>query len=312
MTRVLALLAFLLTVTITTSSPFIRHAQDGLGCDPWPACYREVPPAAARAVLAPGLQGSPSVGTARRVHGGSATVVGVLAIALAVFGWTAFDPVQRAASVLALAITAGLAWLGRYTPHALPLVTVGNVLGGLALAAAFALIATSRGRSATTREQIENRFTAQPGKRSAGQPAAEHPATDQAAAPGRDQTGALLAGAALVLVCLLGWLGVMIGAHHGADACAAASCIGDARLDFLAFDPLRTGLTVDLPARQALHLADRLTAVALAVVVIGLAWRTAQSTRRAFRSASDGTARSVRAPAGVILALLVLTAYQQQ
>ena len=99
----------------------------------------------------------------------------------------------------------------------------------------------------------------------------------------------------------------MIGAHHGADACVAASCIADARLDFLAFDPLRTALTVDLPARQGLHIAHRLVAVALAVLVIGLAWRMARSTQQPLRGASHGTARPLRTPVGAILVLLVLT-----
>ena len=40
MIRVVALLACLLVVCITASSAFIRHWQNGVGCEGWPVCYR--------------------------------------------------------------------------------------------------------------------------------------------------------------------------------------------------------------------------------------------------------------------------------
>lgn len=337
--RMVALLAFLLTVAIITSSAFIRHAQGGLGCEGWPACYRHVPSGAAPAVLAapdasvpasaestasaaltastiaapdaarrqaaPKAHTASPISTARLVHRASAAAVGLLAIALAVFGWNSFGPAQRAASMLALAITAGLAWLGRYTPHALPAVTVGNVLGGLTLAAAFALVAAARNDNARSAVRFRN----QPSPRPATRPPGQH-ATGQGAARTYDLVCVLSAAAALVMICLLGWLGVMIGANHGADACVAASCVADTRLDFRALDPLRTEPTLDLAALQGLHLVHRLAAGAFIVVVGGLAWRIMRSPRAPAGHTRQGRSQLRRLNGAAAFALLLLTALQ--
>src|SRR5690606_24939251 len=122
-----------LTVCITASSAFIRHSQAGLAAAPAAAGVT----GGADAATAPGVR------VARVLHRVSAMLVGVLALLVAVFGWSSMRGAARFALAFALADTAFLAWLGRFTPHPVPLVTVGNLVGGIALAAAFAWIAAS-------------------------------------------------------------------------------------------------------------------------------------------------------------------------
>lgn len=257
MIRTLALVACVLTVCITAASAFIRHSQAGLGCADWPRCYRQaatalpgagspsgaadaVPDAAAMpdAAAVPGAA-STAVAAARGLHRLSAMAVGVLVLVIAVFGWAGMDAGARVATVLALADTAFLAWLGRYTPHDLPLVTVGNLVGGLALAAAYAWIAARAGRH-------------------------------HAGCTVRD---ARLAWGALWLLVLLAWVGTMIGARHAIDACMDASCFDGARFEAAAFDPLRPGAGIGAAAAQGLHLVHRALGVAFAVLVALLALR---------------------------------------
>src|SRR5690606_17909366 len=82
---------------------------------------------------------------ARALHRVTATLAGVLVLLVVAFGWTTMGAGERIAAAVALADTVFLSWLGRYTPHDLPLVTLGNLAGGLLLAAALAWIAAARG-----------------------------------------------------------------------------------------------------------------------------------------------------------------------
>lgn len=281
MIRGVALVACLLTVCITASSAFIRHWQGGLGCDGWPACYRtagvaassEARPASAEAPAgspeAPAAAAEPSgrgaidtamqalarvpaadtpapVRIARALHRVSATLVGVLVLLVVVFGWSAMRGGERVAAAVAIGDTVFLSWLGRFTPHDLPLVTLGNLLGGLLLAAALAWIAAA--------------YRARP-----------------AAGPGGaaiDDAGTRsIAIAALVLLGLLAWGGTMIGARQVVDACPTALCPGDVRLDAAALDPAQATVSVDAAAARGLHLAHRLLGLVLAGVVALLALR---------------------------------------
>jgi cytochrome c oxidase assembly protein subunit 15 len=295
MIRVLALVACLLTVCITASSAFIRHWQNGVGCEGWPACYRaaqrttqapiQAPPAAgpdgqgtldaAVATIArvPAGEAPAPVRAARALHRVSATLAGVLVLLVVAFGWSTMGGGERIAAAVALVDTVFLSWLGRYTPHDLPLVTLGNLVGGLLLAAALAWIAAGR-RGA--------RRAAAPGaagQGAAGQGAAGQGAAGQGAAGHGDLAGdgapavRSLALAALVLLALLAWGGTMIGARHAIDACSTPLCVSGAALDFAAMDPTQATVVVDAPAARGLHVAHRLLALALAFVVAVLAWR---------------------------------------
>jgi len=274
MIRMLALVACLLTVCITASSAFIRHWGNGVGCEGWPDCYRAahasgapapsgaatptdagrasaVEPSgqarprergaldAAVATIAnvPSVDAPPPVRIARALHRVSATLAGVLVLLVVVFGWSSMGGGARIAAAVALVDTVFLSWLGRYTPHDLPLVTLGNLVGGLLLAAALAWIAAARGGRGVP-----------PGARR-------------------------VAVTGLALVGLLAWGGTMIGARHAIDACATPLCASGARFDAAAIDPTRATVAVDAAAAQGLHVAHRLVGLLLAIAVALLALR---------------------------------------
>lgn len=229
MIRRLALVACVLTLCITAASAFIRHTQAGLGCTPWPACERagtvRVPSVDAASIAEPD-----AVFVARALHRVSATLVGLLALAVALFGWSRFGGADRAAALLVLGITLYLSWLGRFTPHDLPLVTVGNVLGGFALAAAFGWIA-------------------------AGRPVGQAPGPAAPAVAG-------ITWAALGLVALQSALGILIGARRAVGVCEDLACLPGSMPALAVFDPGVVALAVGADA-QALHLVHRLLGLAL-------------------------------------------------
>lgn len=240
MIRGLAILACVLTLCITAASAFIRHAQSGVGCDGWPQCYRTAVPVPAEQRSA--IEGAtPAIVAVRALHRVSAVGVGVLVLGLALFGWSRFGRAARVAVVIALADTVLLSWLGRYTPHDLPLVTIGNVVGGFVLAGAFGWIAASPARA---------------------------PAVVRA-----DRGGFALAAIAIGLLAVLACGGVMIGARHVIDACPALACAGDARLDPLAFDPRAVAPALDAAAARGMHVAHRTGALVFALLVAALALR---------------------------------------
>ncbi len=249
MIRALALLACLLAVCITTSSAFIRHSQAGLGCAGWPQCHASAATASAQAA-----EPTPAVRTARGLHRISAMLIGVLALVIVSFGWSKWSATARLAALIALADTIFLAWLGRYTPHDLPLVTVGNLVGGLLLAMAFAWLAAERSLVA-------------PGKGSA---AAHGGARGDSARVGATVP---LAFGALVLLALLAWIGTMIGARHAIDACDGVLCAGGVRFELAAFDPTHAQTSIDAAAGRSLHLVHRLLGLTFAVVVLLLVRR---------------------------------------
>lgn len=243
MIRILAVLACLLTVCITASSAFIRHTQNGVGCDGWPACYRAAQVATATA--APTAEAPGAVRIARSLHRVSATLVGVLVLFVTLFGWSSMRAAERVVTALALLDTAFLAWLGRYTPHDLPLVTLGNLIGGLLLVAALAWIVAAR-RGASARSG----------------------ATGTTAASG----AAGIAVAGFVLLGALAWSGTMTGARHVIDACGTLWC-ADAHLDWAAMDPVRVMVALDAAAARGIHLGHRLVALLFVALVARLALR---------------------------------------
>jgi len=281
MIRVLALVACLLTVCITASSAFIRHWQNGVGCEGWPACYRAAqPPARVPSATGADAQGAldaavatiarvpagdapAPVRAARALHRVTATLAGVLVLLVVAFGWSTMGGGERIAAAVALVDTVFLSWLGRYTPHDLPLVALGNLIGGLLLAAALAWIAAARR-----------------GRKRAAPPGAHGQGADgQGGARRGDLAGDAARGvrpfaiAALVLLALIAWGGTMIGERHAIDACSTPTCASGAAFDIAALDPMQATVAVDAPAARGLHVAHRLAALVLASVVAALAWR---------------------------------------
>ncbi len=253
MIRALLWAALALAFVVLAASSSLRLAANGLSCTPWPACYGQ--PATAEA-----QSDATTTAALRAIHRVAATVFGLLALALPVAGWRRFARGERAATLLLLAVTAGLAWLGRHTPSPLPAVTVANVLGGLTLIGLLAwLLAPAAGRA---RIAVVGAFTLALAAQTAG--------------------GALisarLAGAACVPACERAWQPGALALWNPARAGSAQELLGDPK----AGQPLVTthafaGIALLLAAigigaaHGGLRAARRLSMNAGAVVAAGMA-----------------------------------------
>ena len=123
----------LLVLVVVAASAFIRLSQAGLGCMPWPACYAQQSAAERERAVPPAAE-SGSVAVARGIHRVAATAVGLLLLGIVLAGWDKFNGAAgKSVALAALALTAFLAWLGRYTPSDLPAVVLGNMVGGMLL-----------------------------------------------------------------------------------------------------------------------------------------------------------------------------------
>lgn len=229
--RYLIWAAAALAIVITTTSAYIRLAQAGLGCSDWPACY--APYSGQAAEVAP----ESPIMAARALHRLAASAVGILLIAIVFVGWGKLAALRARWSAVALLVLAGfLAWLGRYTPSSLPAVTLGNLLGGLAIVALLASMA----------------FAARGGGRLGAAPR-------------------LAIVAALAAAILQVALGGMLGARFAVPACASfpdcggALWIGGDALRIL--NPLLHDASAwDASSLQAAHLAHRWMGIAVAAL----------------------------------------------
>jgi len=124
--------ALVLSLLIVFLSTHIRLGEAGLGCDPWPGCY-------AQRSLADGVKGLAIPDTGFRLfrsfHRGIASLLGLnilLILVMAVWKRKALSPVLP---VMMMMVVVFLSVLGITTPtRSLPIVTLGNILGGIALA----------------------------------------------------------------------------------------------------------------------------------------------------------------------------------
>ncbi len=128
-----ALAGVVLVFTVVLTSAYLRLAQAGLGCEDWPSCYEAAlhgSAAQSASALVPWM---------RAVHRLAAAAVGAIVLVVAVLALR--RPRRREATVIAVALAAltlFLAVLGRATPGSqLPAVTLGNVLGGMAMLGTF-------------------------------------------------------------------------------------------------------------------------------------------------------------------------------
>jgi cytochrome c oxidase assembly protein subunit 15 len=126
----IATAAVVVVLMIVASSAYLRQTHVRLNCPEWPACTQRlagdvaahVQPAAERA--------------ARLVHRLSASVAGALVLLIAYLSWVQQPRVcsDIALSAAVAVLTVFLALLGRWSKNSpAPLVTLGNLLGGLTL-----------------------------------------------------------------------------------------------------------------------------------------------------------------------------------
>lgn len=252
--RVVVLVAFLLVLVIIATSAYIRLSQAGLGCADWPACY-------GRAVQLPEpgqlLPGDTPMLWARALHRLSASAVGVLLILIVFLGREELQGTSaRVAAWMALTLAGLLAWLGLVTPSNLPAVTLGNLLGGMTMAALlWGLHQRGGGESG-----------------------------------GAGRTLLWLALAALALQIALG---AMIGARHAALACVTLPGCGGGwwpeSTDWRLFNPFFGLPTSDqiAAALEPLTMAHRYGALLVTVILCALGTR---AIRRGARAAVLGRA----------------------
>jgi cytochrome c oxidase assembly protein subunit 15 len=119
-------------------SAYIRLAEMGVGCEPWPGCYGILDPAAEKkGITVLTAEGAEMAHRgARLAHRYIASTLGLFIIVI--FAASLHQRDNRATSLLVpalvLAITIFLSLLGYYTPtRSNPLITMGNLLGGMAL-----------------------------------------------------------------------------------------------------------------------------------------------------------------------------------
>ncbi len=257
MTRTLVAWALVLTVLLGAASALIRLSQSGLSCTQWPQCYGERARPGLRAPEQPPVAET----VARAVHRVAASVVGLIVIALP---WLATrreharDRAAARARWIAIAITVGLALLGVYTPTgapgdafaAVPAVAIGNLLGGLALAAvlAWAWQHERASQSAPRPPQSAQR----PPRRSLQR----------------------LATLALALVALQAALGGTIAVRRATLDCEPlARCLRTlADPEWRALDPRAATADVDDAARRTVHASHRVFGLAALAAIAAVAW----------------------------------------
>ncbi|MFA7665578.1 MAG: COX15/CtaA family protein [Burkholderiaceae bacterium] len=308
--RRLALIACLLTVAITAASALIRHWQGGLDCAAWHSCAQALDRGSAAAGEPP-----PLIASARLAHRVSASAVGLMVALIALFGWARAGTGQRVAAALALLVTVFLAWLGRYTPHDLPLVTVGNVLGGLLLVGTLAWFAAARGAPAASGQgQGQGPGQGQEGgQRERGSAPAPGQGFEQGFEQGLEQkpgnmrdgrtrkgraarTAGQMALIALLLLALTAFVGTMISVRGAVDACPRLACADGVSVDRQVLDVRIPGRATPLAA-EGLHLVHRGLALGFSLILLAIAltlWRVPR--------------RSTPAIAAGLLALLALQA----
>jgi cytochrome c oxidase assembly protein subunit 15 len=241
----------LLVLIVIAASAFIRLSQGGLDCAEWPACYANQSAAVIEKANQPAVADSAPIAVARGIHRITATVVGILLIGTVLLGWDKFKGVTgKCAALAAIALTAFLAWLGRYTPSDLPAVVLGNMLGGMIL---FGLLWSLAG---------------------GGPEISRH-------------RGAAVHIMTLVALALQMALGGMLSARRELLSCPTLpSCNGSwwpARVDGGLFNPLAINADVATDG-AALVLAHRFGAVVIALLVGGIALSAIRAGGRAARA----------------------------
>jgi len=248
----LARLALVLVLIVVVLSAYIRLRQFGLGCADWPACYGDLQRIGAEAGGA-SLSPRTAAGVAHRIF---ATLLGLVVLGMAVLAWLGRPRSARWPTLALLVLTVFLSALGYATPTPLhPAVTMGNLLGGLAMLALLWVLAVPRLRPA----------------------------------PGPRWLLRLFAAAVVIQLVLGGW----VSANFAAPACGGLpSCHGQwwpHGASWGAFDPTRrlaTGGDGQVQAGaegELIHMLHRYggVVVLLLAAVAAWRWRTARPARRA-------------------------------
>ncbi len=134
-TRIFLLLhlsALLMSLSIVFLSTHIRLGEAGLGCEPWPQCYAQLS-------FADGVKGlaipDSEFKLFRSMHRSIASLLGLNILVIAGLALWMKKHLSPALPLMMLIVVIFLSILGIATPtRSLPVVTMGNILGGIALA----------------------------------------------------------------------------------------------------------------------------------------------------------------------------------
>ena len=124
--------ALILSLLIVFLSTHIRLGEAGLGCEPWPECYAQLS-------LADSVKGleipETEFKTFRAMHRFIASILGINILIIMLMAIYYRKEVSPLLPVLMFLVVLFLSILGVATPtRSLPLVTLGNILGGIVLA----------------------------------------------------------------------------------------------------------------------------------------------------------------------------------
>jgi cytochrome c oxidase assembly protein subunit 15 len=245
--RWLVLAALLLVLVITTTSAYIRLSQAGFGCADWPACYGHSVSTPSAGQLIPERS---TLFWARALHRLAASSAGILLLLIVLLGWNTLQgAAARLAAVATVALAGFLAWLGLITPSNLPVVTIGNLLGGMSMLALLWWL-HQRGRGESGR------------------------------------AGRMLLWLALAALALQIALGGMIGARHAVLSCVTLpACAGGwwpDSVDWRLFNPFFALSKSDTgsAAREALIMSHRYGAVLVATILCVLGVKAVQRGAR--------------------------------
>jgi len=124
--------ALVLALLIVFLSTHIRLGEAGLGCEPWPGCYAQLP-------LASDVKGLQVPDTEfklyRNLHRYGASALGIVVLAIMLIALLNRRTVPPGLPLLMFGVVVFLSVIGVSTPtRSLPAVTFSNILGGIVLA----------------------------------------------------------------------------------------------------------------------------------------------------------------------------------
>ena len=296
----LTTLTLFLTVDLIVFGSFTRLSDSGLGCPDWPGCYGEVSPFGARDEIHAAQSALPSGpvtwGKAwiEMIHRYLAMTVGVLILVMAATAWRErkqlpFSPWLPTLTLLWVVVQ-GL--FGKYTVtlKLYPAVVTLHLLGGLAL---LTLLAVQH-EAFRRRPLVENSGLGLLVKDSGPGPLAKDTGLRPLVLAGGLRPLAIAAAVALVVqVALGGW----VSTNYAVLACTGfPQCNGqwwpamDVAQGFTLLRELghgRDGGALPFEAMVAIHMAHRLFAAVLTLLLGVLAWRLWRGGQRAGDTAAQ-------------------------
>jgi len=136
--RSLVTLSVLMTLVTVVLSAYIRLAEVGIGCADWPQCYGQLDPAGEQRGVTVLTEAGRDMGNhgARVAHRYIASALGLFVLVIFIQSLRSGAGRRTALWIpsTVFAVTIFLSVLGYYTPtRSNPLITMGNLLGGMAL-----------------------------------------------------------------------------------------------------------------------------------------------------------------------------------